>query len=75
MILLMTDMQHTQRIAERIEEDIRSSFVEAGAGNIHVTVTMGIAEYHENVMVRELIDEADQKLYYGKKHGKNQIVH
>lgn len=74
LILLMTDIEHAQKIAERIRNDITSSVVETKQGNVHVTVTMGIAEYHENVMIRELIDEADQKLYYGKKHGKDQIV-
>lgn len=74
LILLMADIDHAQRIAERIRDDIAGSIVESKEGNMHVTVTMGIAEYHENVMIRELIDEADQKLYYGKNHGKDQIV-
>lgn len=74
LILLMTDRNHAQKIAERIREDILSSAVESKEGNVQVTVTMGIAEYQENVTVRELIEEADRKLYYGKQHGKNQIV-
>ena len=75
LILLMTDLSHARKIAGRIREDILSSVVEAKEGNVKITVTMGIAEYHEDVMIQELIDEADRKLYYGKKHGKNQIVH
>ncbi len=74
LILLMADIDHAQRIAERIRKDILDSVVESKEGNVQVTVTMGIAEYRENATIRELIDEADQKLYYGKKHGKNQIV-
>lgn len=74
LILLMADMNYAQGIAERIRKDILNSVVESKEGNVQVTVTMGIAEYHENATIRELIDEADQKLYYGKKHGKNQVV-
>lgn len=74
LMLLMTDIEHAKMIAERIQNDITSSVIETKEGNVQVTVTMGIAEYHEKVMIRELIDEADQKLYYGKKHGKNQVV-
>lgn len=74
LISLMTDVEHVQRIAERIRKDILGSVIESGEGDVHVTVTMGIAEYHEGVVIRDLVEEADRKLYYGKKHGKNQVV-
>lgn len=39
-----------------------------------ITVTMGLEEYSFYSSVEEFIKKADEKLYYGKEHGRNQIV-
>ena len=41
---------------------------------IHVTVTVGVSIYHPTDDVRQWIGEADQRMYHGKKNGKNQVV-
>ena len=41
---------------------------------IQVTMTFGIAESVPGYKIEHLIQQADDKLYYGKKHGKNQVV-
>jgi len=41
---------------------------------IHVTVTIGIADYTKGMTLHELIKEADDKLYEGKRAGKNIVV-
>ena len=40
----------------------------------HVTVTMGISEYRYGMQLRNIVEIADKRLYYGKTHGKNQVV-
>lgn len=41
---------------------------------IHVTVTIGASVYQPKEDVRQWIGEADQRMYHGKKNGKNQVV-
>lgn len=39
-----------------------------------ITVTYGLAEYGYSGSVDTLVKEADEKLYYGKEHGRDQVV-
>ena len=41
---------------------------------VSVTVTMGISEYKEGMTIKDMMVDADTKLYWGKRHGKNQVV-
>lgn len=40
----------------------------------YLTMTFGLEEYQEHLGVETVISKADQKLYFGKKHGRNQVV-
>lgn len=42
--------------------------------SIHATVTIGMAIYTDNITIDEWINTADNKLYEGKKSGKNKTV-
>ncbi|MCM1179314.1 MAG: GGDEF domain-containing protein [Clostridium sp.] len=74
LILLQADLETAVTVAERIGKDVASTVVKCNEKEVSVTVTMGVAQYRQGVTIRSLIDEADQNLYYGKKHGKNQVV-
>lgn len=41
---------------------------------IHVTMTFGVEEYDYQSSLTNLIKSADDKLYYGKKHGRNRVI-
>ena len=41
----------------------------------HVTMTFGVEEYDYRSSLEELVKRADDKLYYGKNHGRNQVVY
>ena len=41
---------------------------------LKTTITIGFAEYEEGASLEDWITIADEKLYYGKQHGKNQTV-
>ncbi|MBR1554761.1 MAG: GGDEF domain-containing protein [Oscillospiraceae bacterium] len=61
--------------AEKIRREIEQDAVSyRGENNISVTVTIGLSAYRNGMTIQQMMDEADQKLYYGKKHGKNQVV-
>ena len=37
-------------------------------------MTIGVSAYKNGASIQNLMDDADKKLYYGKHHGKNQVV-
>ena len=74
LVILMTEINNAQKTAERIRKDIVNTVITEKNTEIRVSVTMGISQYHDKVSIRELINEADEKLYYGKRHGKDQVV-
>lgn len=41
---------------------------------IHLTLTIGVEQYSDKYSVEEWINQADKKLYYGKRTGKNRTV-
>lgn len=43
--------------------------------DIHITLTFGLANSKECADLEKMIIEADDRLMYGKQHGKNQVVH
>ncbi|MBP5555898.1 MAG: diguanylate cyclase [Lachnospiraceae bacterium] len=39
-----------------------------------ITVTVGISSYAPGKTTNDMMEDADSKLYYGKRNGKNQVV-
>ena len=39
-----------------------------------MTITLGVAAYEQDYTTSERINAADEKIYAGKKNGKNQVV-
>ena len=66
------DVSH---VAERIRNRLKDVQFDSGRGsNFSVTITAGVAEYRYGAQLRNVIDSADRRLYYGKTNGKNQVV-
>lgn len=74
LVLFQTDLVNARQVAERIRENIEKQAIDTKGKQLFVTITMGIAQYQEGDSVRSLVGAADEKLYYGKRHGKNQVV-
>lgn len=74
LILIEGSIGSTDTIARRIWEDIGHAEVEHDGMKIKVTMTFGVAEAAMNLRLEDLIQQADNRLYYGKGHGKNQVV-
>ncbi len=74
-LILVNDPLETAALAaERIRSRIESTVITFENQDIRVTMTFGIAESIPGYKIEHLIQQADDKLYYGKKHGKNQVV-
>ena len=74
LILVNDPLEAAALAAERIRSRIESTVVNFDNQEIRVTMTFGIAESIPGYKIEHLIQQADDKLYYGKKHGKNQVV-
>lgn len=54
-------------------EDIRTTCIQSDGNEIHITMTFGMA-CDPSKELKELLRDADDRLYYGKNNGRNQIV-
>ena len=61
-------------VAERIRTRIENNVVEYEGAEIRFTMTLGISTYVPGYSLESLLVQADENLYYGKEHGRNQVV-
>ena len=73
-VLIRSDLKVATSVAHRICNHIAGAVTSHQNKNIKVTITIGVAAYVSGMTMDELIKQADVKLYYGKKHGKDQVV-
>jgi diguanylate cyclase (GGDEF)-like protein len=75
-ILPETPKGRAASVAERICKEIAATIVETcDAGDLQITVSMGVATYPDDAdSVHLLIREADKALYTAKEEGKNRVV-
>jgi len=74
-ILLKANIEQAEAAAERIRKDIaRDSVNYKNEAQVFVTVTMGVCEYVNGMTLKDMMEDADAKLYWGKRNGKNQVV-
>ncbi|MGN0667036.1 MAG: GGDEF domain-containing protein [Huintestinicola sp.] len=69
-----TELPGAANVAERIRDRVESMAIEHEGQIISVTMTLGVAEYAADVPIDEIIAIADERLYKGKKSGKNCVV-
>lgn len=61
-------------IAERIRKKVERRDVIFGEELIKCTITIGVADYSQGGNIEHTITIADERLYHGKTHGKNQVI-
>jgi len=61
-------------IAEKLRKTVEGHPFQDGGENIRITMTFGVASFRENLELKNLIHEADQKLYKGKNGTRNCVV-
>ncbi|MDO5154681.1 MAG: diguanylate cyclase [Eubacteriales bacterium] len=74
-ILVFEDkLQPSLERLEQILNQIRNEVIVCDDKEISITMTFGIIQYKAPQKVDWMISYADKLLYYGKEHGRNQIV-
>ncbi|RMG73333.1 MAG: diguanylate cyclase [Nitrospirae bacterium] len=75
LIMLKSASKEAKKIAERLRKTAEKTIIKTDAGEISVTLSLGIASYPEDAKTREeLIEKADQALYRAKHSGRNRTV-
>lgn len=74
LVLIYGEEEDAISVMECVCEKIRQREFCYNSDTLHVSMTFGVASYMENPNSEKLITIADKRLYYGKKHGKNQVV-
>ncbi|MDL2225627.1 GGDEF domain-containing protein [Eubacteriales bacterium OttesenSCG-928-M02] len=68
-----TDMVIAQFVMEKLRKELSQLAIQAGDLTLSITVTIGVAPL-DLADVEGSIKKSDDRLYYGKTHGKNQVV-
>lgn len=68
-----TDIEKSTFLAERIRLLIEEEPVNSKEAQIHVTVSLGVAQYQPNETHEHMIFRADKALYQAKHNGRNRV--
>ena len=60
---------------EQLRKALEDYDFEYEGNKYKLTITIGAAPYQEGIELEKWVDLADEKMYFGKNNGKNQIVH
>ena len=74
MIVSRASRSDVGEMLEKLRRSIESEPVVFEGREINVTITIGFAAKQDGQSTDEWIQEADDKLYYGKNNGKNVVV-
>lgn len=69
-----TDLDSAEKRLEKMQDRIRNHQATLGGKSVSFTATIGLASGDDLRKYEQIINSADQMLYYGKNNGKNRIV-
>ena len=72
-IMVLDKEGHLERL-EELRKSIEKEVFEYEGEKVNLTVTIGVAPYLKDMSLEKWIDDADTKMYLGKKSGKNKVV-
>ena len=59
---------------ETLRKKIENEIFRYEDSSLNITVTIGVSAYSSEINNDAWISKADEKLYYGKSNGRNQVV-
>ena len=77
LILGPSDMSNKDfiKLIEEFRKKVESSIIKANKNIIHITLSIGVAEYTGESSIRTVVKKADNNLYEAKESGRNRIVY
>lgn len=75
-VLLLSDahLQGAIHTLNRVRLAVQAADIEDGPANLHISVSIGLAEHIAGESVEATLDRADKALYRAKRAGRNQVV-
>ncbi|MGC8855481.1 MAG: diguanylate cyclase, partial [Anaerolineae bacterium] len=74
-LVIEADGHRAFQVGERLRHEVEKMSIPVPNGEIHITVSIGIASLANNIPdLQTLIARADQALYQAKRKGRNQVV-
>jgi diguanylate cyclase (GGDEF)-like protein len=73
-LLVKTEIEQATKVAERIRYGIEHFNFSDVAPGLHVTVSIGVANYKQFKSIQETLMTADNRMYKAKEQGRNRIV-
>lgn len=73
LILADTPMESARALCERLRKQIEAQDWGALAEGLEVTMSVGVAQGQDSGEVRDLLSEADRRLYDAKRSGRNRV--
>lgn len=73
LILVKTSLPEALVVSERIRKSIGKFSFGDLSPDLHMTVSIGVTEYHSGERIEELLDRADAALYRAKESGRNRV--
>jgi len=74
LILVKTSLPEAVVVSDRIRKSIRKFSFGDLSPDLHMTVSIGVAEYQSGERIEDLLDRADAALYRAKESGRNRVV-
>lgn len=73
-VLSNSNEEQALRIGERFRKDIAECRFDCGGEAIHITVSIGVAQYRQGESQESWIERADRAMYQAKQAGRNRIL-
>ncbi len=74
LLLINGDGARATLIAETVRKKVEENLIVFKGTELKFTMTLGVTYYKPGYDLDSLIKQADNNMYYGKRHGKNQVV-
>lgn len=76
LMIIFGDISCALEVTNKVQQKLKEAELKVGEQKLIVTMTFGISECSERLdgIIDELIRQADQRLYLGKRSGKNCII-
>ncbi|MBI5026218.1 MAG: diguanylate cyclase [Nitrospirae bacterium] len=73
-VLIGTDIKGAEKMAERLRIHVMERPFHVDKNELRITLSIGVASYpHDSKKKDELIEKADQALYFAKRSGRNNV--
>ena len=73
MLMPETTAESAMQVANKLRSDIELTPFHFHEARVPITISAGVAQFHQEEMVTSLFERADAALYAAKEAGRNQV--